>query len=148
MFRGSIVEVERREDIELLKALIGKYHRQGVPKGGGAARRHRYFVYVVDGFWCAGAWLHDSTPFRFVAEKFMIPLDTSYFIRRICRFCPVDCLVDFLTQIAEKLRSEGWEVLWTLGLDDHSNALYKKAGFTEVGRTPRSGHPVFVLRLR
>jgi predicted GNAT family acetyltransferase len=56
--------------------------------------------------------------------------------------------VAFLNAIAERLKNEGKECLWTLGLDAHSNALYKRAGFKEVGRTPRTGHPVFVKKLR
>jgi len=143
----KVVELVDREDIELLKALIRRYHSQGVPRGGGASRHHRYFVYVVDGYWCAGAWLHDNLPFRFIAERFGIPNDNTYFIRRICKFCPGDYLVDFLRLLAERLRNEGKECIWTLGMDDHSNALYKKAGFKYVGDTPRTKHPVFVLRL-
>lgn len=49
---------------------------------------------------------------------------------------------------ADKLREEGKECIWTLGLDDHSNALYRKAGFEEVGKTPRKELPVFMKRLR
>ena len=61
---------------------------------------------------------------------------------------PNDVLVDFLELLAEKLKHDGFEALWTLGLPEHSNALYKKAGFEEVGKSPRTGHPVFVLYLR
>jgi hypothetical protein len=143
-----LVELESREDIELFKMLVKKYHSQGLPRGGAAARRHRFFVWVVDGYWCAGAWLHDSTPFRFVAEKFRIPQDNSYFIRRVCSFCPGEHLVALLNAIAEKLKAEGKEALWSMGLPTHSNAVYKLAGFEEVGRTPRTGHPVFVRWLQ
>jgi hypothetical protein len=144
----ELVELRHKGDIKLAKQLVDRYHAQGVPRGGAAARGHRWFAWVCDGYICAVAWLHDNTPFRFVAERFMIPSDNSYFIRRICRTCPGVYLVDFLNAIAERLRAEGKEVLWTLGLDDHSNALYKRAGFEELGRTPRSGHPVFAKRLR
>jgi len=144
----ELAELEEREDVELLKRLIAKYHRQGVPRGGGAAKRHRYFVLIEEGYWVAGAWLHDNTPFRYLAERFRIGSENSYFIRRICKFAPGDWLLPFLSLIAEKLKAEGKECVWTLGLDDRSNALYRKAGFVEVGRTPRTGHPVFVLRLR
>ena len=144
----SLVEVEEKEDIELLKILIKKYHLQKIPRGGGAAKRHRYFVWTVDGYWCAGAWLHDSTPFRFVAERFRIPMDRSYFIRRICSFCPGEHLISLLNALSEKLKNEGWETLWTLGLPNHSNALYKKAGFKELGLTPRTNTPVFARWLR
>jgi hypothetical protein len=148
----KIVELKAREEIELLKRLIDKYHSQGAPRGGGAGRHPRFFVYVVEEengeYWVAGAWLHDATPFRFVAQKLNIPQENSYFIRRICKFAPGDWLVSFLSALADRLKAEGKECLWTLGFKDHSNALYKLAGFTEVGKTARSGHPVYVLWLR
>lgn len=146
--RARLVELVEDEDIEFAKALVRRYHAQGLPQGGGAARGHRWFAWVVDGYVCAVAWLHDNTPFRFIAQRFRIKHENSYFIRRICKTAPGEHLVDFLKALAEKLRAEGKECIWTLGLDDHSNALYKLAGFEEVGRTPRTGHPVFVLRLR
>jgi hypothetical protein len=144
----ELAELEKAEDIRLLKSLIAKYHRQGAPKGGAAAGHHRFFVLVEEGDWVAGAWLHDNTPFRFIAERYRIGHENSYFIRRICKFAPGDWLVILLKLLAERLKAEGKECIWTLGLDDHSNALYRKTGFVEVGRTPRTGHPVFVLRLR
>jgi hypothetical protein len=145
----ELVELKNDDDIQLLRMLISKYHKQGIPMGGGAARKSRYFVYVSDdGFWVAGAWLHDNTPFRFIAEKFRIGSENSYFIRRICKFSPGEWLVDFLNSLCEKLKSEGKECLWTLGLDDHSNALYKKAGFIEIGKTSKSNIPVFMRKLQ
>lgn len=143
----ELVELEKPRDIEFARVLIERYHAQGVPRGGGAAKRHRWFSWVCDGYVCAVAWLHDNTPFRYIAERFRIGSENSYFIRRICKTCPGDYLVDFLNAIAEELRAEGKECVWTLGLDDHSNALYRKAGFEEIGRTPRTGHPVFIRRL-
>ena len=148
MVMAVLVELESREDIELARRLVKKYHVQGLPPGGGAARGHRWFAWVVDGYICAVAWIHDSTPYKALADKFKIPHKNSYFIRRICKTCPGDYLVDFLNALAEKLREEGKECLWTLGLDKHSNAVYKRAGFTEVGTTPRSGNPVLVKKLR
>jgi len=146
--KARLVELREKKDIQLLRMLIEKYHTQGIPRGGGAGRRHRYFVLEKEGYWLAGCWLHDSTPFAFLAKRFRIPEDRSYFIRRICKFVPNDVLVDFLELLAEKLKHDGFEALWTLGLPDHSNALYRKAGFKELGKSPRTGHPVFVLYLR
>jgi hypothetical protein len=143
-----LVELEGEEDVEFAKMLIARYHAQGAPRGGAAARRHRFFAWVCDGYICAVAWLHDNTPFRFIAERFRIGSENSYFIRRICKTCPGDYLVDFLNAIAERLKAEGKECIWTLGLDDHSNALYRRAGFVELGKTPRTQHPVFVKWLR
>ncbi len=142
-----LVELELREDIELARRLIRKYHIQGLPPGGAAASGHRWFAWIVNGYICAVAWLHDSTPFRAIADKFKISHRNTYFIRRICKTCPGDYLVDFLNALTEKLKSEGKECLWTLGLDDHSNALYKRAGFELIGYTPRSHHPVFIKKL-
>ena len=142
-----LVELRGR-DVALARLLIEKYHAQGCPRGGGAAGGHRWFAWVVDGYICAVAWLHDSTPFRAVATRFRIPADNSYFIRRVCKCCPGDHLVEFLKAIADRLRAEGKEALWTLGLPDHSNAVYRLAGFAEVGATPRTGHPVFAMKLR
>jgi len=143
----SLVELTSEEDIEFAKMLMRRYHKYSVPRGGGLARRHRWFAWVVDGYICAVAWLHDNTPFRYLADKFRIGSENSYFIRRICKVCPGDYTVAFLNAIAERLKAEGKECIWTLGLDAHSNALYKRAGFREVGRTPRTDHPVFVKRL-
>jgi hypothetical protein len=145
---GELVELEKRKDIEILRALISRYHEQGIASGGGAAKRHRYFVWVVEGYWCAGAWLHDSTPYHATAIKYRIPIDRSYFIRRICKFCPGDYLVDFLKALAEKLKAEGWEALWTFGFPGHSNATYKLAGFQQLGETTKSRYPVFVKWLQ
>jgi hypothetical protein len=144
----ELVELEREEDIKFAKMSIDRYHAQGAPRGGAAARRHRFFAWVCDGYICAVAWLHDNTPFRYIAERFRIGHENSYFIRRICKTCPGDYLVDFLNAIAERLKAEGKECIWTLGLDDHSNALYKRAGFVELGKTPRTRHPVFMRWLR
>ena len=152
VMEGRVVEVKSRRDVLLLKRLIAKYHSQGVPPGGGAGRHPRFFVYAVeDGgteFWVAAAWLHDGTPFRFLAQRLMIPVENAYFIRRICRLAPGDWLIPFLNALAERLSAEGKEALWSLGLPGHSNAVYKRAGFVEVGRTTRSGVPVFVRWLR
>ena len=128
--------------------LLSKYHTQHAPPGGGGGRGNRFFVWLVDGYVCAVAWLHDNTPFRYIAQTFRIGSENTYFIRRVCKVCPGDYLVDFLNALAERLRAEGKECLWTLGMDDHSNALYKRAGFAEVGVTPRTKNPVFVKKLR
>jgi len=145
---GLLVELRSRDDVGFARVLVARYQRQGVPRGGGAARKHRWFAWVVDGYVCAVAWLHDNTPFRFIAEMFRIGSENSYFVRRVCKTCPGDHLVDFLDALAEQLKGEGKECIWTLGLDDHSNALYKKAGFVKVGETPRASLPVFVRWLR
>ena len=143
----ELLELKKKEDIILLRLLIAKYHRQKMPGGGGLGRHSRHFVAIKEGYWVAGAWIHDNLPFRFIAEKFKIGHENSYFIRRICKFAPGDYLIDFLKLLCEKLKNEGKECLWTLGLDDHSNALYKKAGFEEIGKTTRSNVPVFAKRL-
>jgi len=144
----NLLELVSKKDISFARELIAMYHTQGIPRGGGAGRRHRWFAWQCDGYICAVAWLHDNTPFRFIAEKFNIGSENTYFIRRICKTCPGDYLVDFLNAIAEKLRNEGKESIWTPGFDDHSNALYKRAGFEELGKTPRSKQPIFIKRLR
>ena len=143
---GELVEL-RGGDVLLARLLIKKYHSFGMPPGSGAARRTRWLAWVVDGYICAVALLHDNTPFRGVAEKFRIGSENSYFLRRICKTCPGDHLVSFLNAIAEKLRGEGKECVWTFGMDDHSNALYKRAGFEVVGYT-KNKLPVFVKRLK
>ena len=145
---GELVELKDRKDIKLVRMLLSKYHAQSVPSGGGGGKGNRFFAWVVDGYICAVAWLHDNTPFRYIAQMYRIGSENTYFIRRVCKVCPGDYLVDFLNALAEKLRSEGKECLWTLGMDNHSNALYKRAGFVEVGVTPRTKNPVFVRRLR
>jgi len=144
---GVLVELVDERDVEFARILLSRYHRQGVPSGTGCARYTRWFAWIVDGYICAVAFLHNNTPFRFIAEKFRIGPENSYFIRRVCKTCPGDHLVDFLSALAEKLRSEGKECIWTLGLDDHSNALYKKAGFELAGYTSRKKIPVFIKRL-
>ncbi|QJF12363.1 putative acetyltransferase [Metallosphaera rod-shaped virus 1] len=140
----KIVELQDKKDIELARLLVAKYHSQGMPHGGGASKIQKYFAYECDNYIVAVAWINDSTPFRFVAEKYNIPIDRSYFIRRITKTAPGDYLVEFLEKLSQLLKSYGIEVLWTLGFADHSNALYKNAGFEYVGNTPRTNTPVFV----
>jgi hypothetical protein len=146
-----IEEAKDKELLKLLRMLIDFYHSQGMPSGGGAGKNSRYFMYLAnDGeqnFIVAVAWLHDNTPFRFIAQQYKIPTDRSYFIRRITKTAPGDYAVSFLVDLAQKLKNDGFEVLWTLGFPDHSNALYKKAGFQQVGETNRTKHPVFVKKL-
>jgi len=144
----SLVELRDYRDIKLAKALIQKYHVQGVPYGGGFARSHRFFVLERDGYWCAIAWIHEPTPFRFIFERFKLDQSQSYFLRRIVSVCPGHHAVELLKLLCQKLKNEGKELLVTLGLPNHSNALYKLAGFKEVGKCVRSGHPVFVFYLQ
>ena len=147
-----IEEAEDKELIKFVRMLIDFYHSQGMPMGGGAGKNSRYFMYIAnDGeqdFIVAVAWLHDNTPFRYIAQQYKIPNDRSYFIRRVTKTAPGDYAVNFLIDLANKLKNDGFEVLWTLGFPDHSNALYKKAGFIEVGKTNRTGHPIFVKWLK
>ena len=144
----KLVELEDRGDKRLVRLLFKRFHSMGVPRGEGLGRGSRYFVLVVDCFWCAGVWVHLPSSFRPLFMKFNVPCDNSYFLRRICSFCPGQYSVMLLRLLCERLRNEGKEAILTLGLADHSNALYKKAGFVEVGVTPRSKHPVFVKYLR
>ncbi|QJF12294.1 putative acetyltransferase [Saccharolobus solfataricus rod-shaped virus 1] len=143
----KVIELEDKKDIELARLLIAKYHAQGIPHGGGASKIQKYFAYECDNFIVAIVWINDSIPFRFVAEKYKIPIDRSYFIRRVTKTAPGDYLVEFLEKLADLLKSYGIEVLWTLGFPNHSNALYKNAGFEYVGNTPRTNTPVFVKYL-
>ena len=146
----EVRELKDRSDIRLLNKLINMYHKMGNNPG---LSRCRYFVGIVeeDGieYWVCGAVLQTPEAFAPIFRKHNIDSKRSYFLRRVCRFVPKACgnvLVEFLEKLAEKLRSEGKECIVTLGLDDHSNALYKKAGFIEVGTTT-TGKPVFVKRL-
>ena len=146
--RARLVELKTEKDVRLARALIEKYHSMGLPPGSGGGRGSRYFAWVVGGYICAVAWLHDSTPFRSIAEKLGIPSEGSYFVRRLCETCPGDHLAPFLAALARKLKSEGAQLIWTFGLDDRTNTAYKRAGFTEAGKTPRTQRPVYILPLR
>jgi len=132
----ELVELKKKEDIDFLKTLFRRYHRYSAPPGGAAARHHRFFVLVEERYWVAGAWLHDNTPFRFLAEKFGIESENSYFIRRLCEFAPGGWLAPLLRILAERLREEGKACLWTFGLDDYFNSAYKQVGFGELGKSP------------
>jgi hypothetical protein len=154
-----IQEAEDKKTIKFVRMLIDFYHSQKMPMGGGAGKNSRYFMYIANDdengeqsttrqdFIVAVAWLHDNTPFRYIAQHHNIPSDRSYFIRRVTKTAPGDYAVSFLIDLAQKLKNDGFEVLWTLGFPDHSNALYKKAGFEQVGITNRTGHPIFVKKL-
>ncbi|MEM4020312.1 MAG: hypothetical protein QXG57_08810 [Thermofilaceae archaeon] len=107
----------------------------------------RWFGLVEDGKICAVAWVHRPHIFRPVFERYRIDMSNSYIVRRVATCCPGDHSVELLRKLAERLRGEGKECLVALGLPRHSNALYKMAGFEEVGRTPRTEHPVFIMRL-
>ena len=143
----EVKEVENVFEKDLVRMLIRYYHAQGLPIGGGAGKNSRYFMYVCDGFITAVAWLHDNTPFHFIASHFHISDDKSYFIRRMTRTCPDDHTVNFLIDLGEKLKNEGFEIIWTLGFDNYTNTIYKKAGFILVGETSRTHTPVFVKKL-
>jgi len=108
----------------------------------------RFFGLVRDGKICAVAWIHKPHIFRPVFTKFKIDMKNTYMLRRVATCCPGDHAVELLLMLSEKLRSEGKEAILTLGLPDHSNATYKKAGFEEIGETPRTKHPVFIKKLR
>ncbi|AZI75922.1 putative acetyltransferase [Sulfolobales Beppu rod-shaped virus 1] len=140
----KVVQIEDKRDIKLVRLLIDKYHQQGLKLGGGASKVEQYYAYECEGFIVAVAWLHGSEPYRFIAQKFNIPLDRSLFIRRITKTSPEDYLISFLNELSLLLRQNGYEALWTLGFPNHSNALYKKANFEEVGETNRTKNPVFV----
>ncbi|MEM4592785.1 MAG: hypothetical protein QW196_05240 [Sulfolobales archaeon] len=107
----------------------------------------RWFALVRDGKICAVAWIHRPHIFRPLFVRLGIDQSNTYFLRRIATCCPGDHAVELLELLAEKLRAEGKEAIVTLGLPDHSNALYRKAGFTEIARTPRTNHPVFIRKL-
>ncbi|MEM4853307.1 MAG: hypothetical protein QXQ60_07055 [Thermofilum sp.] len=141
---GELVELRGRE-IRFAQLCIQLY---GMPVARFSGLGSRYFALKRDGKICAVAWIHKPSIFRPVFMKFGISQDNAYFLRRIASVCPGDHAVELLEKLCERLRQEGKEVLVTLGLQDHSNALYHKAGFEEVGVTPRTGHPVFVKRLR
>ena len=143
----KLIELKRQEDIRLVKLLIDKYHLQGCPKGSGMAKHSRFFALECEGYWVAVCWIHESAPFKPIAIKHKISLKNTYFIRRICQCAPGQYGVTLLKLLAEKLKAEGKETLWTLGLTNHSNALYKKAGFKQIGTTPRTKHPIFKLQL-
>lgn len=147
-----VVELRDSSMRRVLVKLMNMYHRQGCHLG---LSRCRCFVGVVEedgvGYWVAGAILQDPQAFMPVFEKAMVDTKRSYFLRRVCRLVPRsvvgDVLVEFLKKLSEKLRSEGKECIVTLGLDDHSNKLYKLAGFRMVGRTT-TGKPIFVKYLQ
>ena len=103
-----IEEAKSKELIKFVRMLIDYYHSQGMPLGGGAGKNSRYFMYIAnDGeqdFIVAVAWLHDNTPFRYIAQDYKIPNDRSYFIRRVTKTAPGDYAVMFLVDLAKKLK--------------------------------------------
>jgi hypothetical protein len=140
----SLIELKMKRDLELARLLIENYHIYGMPGGNGRARRHRWFAWIVDGYICAVAWLHDNNPFRPIAKRFKLDYESSYFVRRICKTCPGEHLVDFFNAIAEKLKSENAKCIWTFGLDEQTNEIYRRVGFELIGFTPRTNRPVYV----
>ena len=140
----ELVELGNPRDIRFFTQLMDRYHRQGARYGFG---KPRLFVGVVEGYWVAGAVLQPPRAFISVFNQFNLDTGRSYFLRRIAKFCPGDHLLQFLALLADRLHGEGKELLVTLGYGDHSNALYKRAGFTHVGDT-KSGKPVYVLHLQ
>jgi hypothetical protein len=128
----SLVELKTRRDLRLARLLIEKYHIYGMPRGGGGARRHRWFAWIVDGYICAVARLHDNKPFRPIAERFRIDYESSYFVRRIvrriCKTRPGERLVDSFNAIAEVLKSESAKCVWAFGLDEQTSEVYRRVG--------------------
>ncbi|MEM2409817.1 MAG: hypothetical protein QXF87_04830 [Thermofilaceae archaeon] len=141
---GELVELRGREAV-FAQLCIQLY---GMPVARFSGQGSRYFALKKEGKICAVAWIHRPSIFRPVFARFGIGQDNAYFLRRIATVCPGDHAVELLEKLCERLRQEGKEVLVALGLPDHSNALYRQAGFVEVGVTPRTGHPVFVKHLR
>ena len=138
-------ELRDELEVEYAKLCVQLYGMKAQPGGGAGSR---FFGLVVEGKICAVVWLQKPGIFRPIFEKFGLDQSNSYFIRRVASCCPGDHAVKLLELLAERMRAEGKELLVTLGLPDHSNALYRKAGFDEIGRSPRTGHPVFVRKLR
>lgn len=148
MSEGELVEFKSRRDIQFLKMLIDRYDELGLPRGGGMTKSHRYFAWLVDGFICAVAWLHEPGIFEPLFRKYHVTTKRSYVVRRICSTCPGQHLVEFLKAICEKLREEGKEAIITLATYPHSGATFKKAGFKFLGKTAREGHKVFLKKLQ
>ena len=140
----ELVEITDKLDRRLFTLLMKKYHGQGYRPG--LAPGTRLFVGVVEGYWVCGAYLHLAGQFYPIFMKARVSINNSYFLRRIARFAPGDYLLEFMDLLFDKLRSEGKEAIVTLGLERHSNALYKKAGFKQVGIA--NGKPIFVKYLR
>jgi len=142
---GELVELEGAAEIEYARLCIQLY---GMSCARFTAPGSRFFALKRDGKICAVAWIHLPSSFYPIFAKFGITQDNAYFLRRVATCCPGDHAVELLERLCERLKEEGKEVVVALGLPDHSNALYRKAGFREVGVTPRTGHPVFVKFLR
>ncbi|MGC9107395.1 MAG: hypothetical protein ACP5IE_04300 [Infirmifilum sp.] len=137
--------------VDAARLLMQLYHAQGMPRGSGAATGSRWFGLFLEEegaeYMAAAAWIHHPGPFAPVFQRFNLPQDNAYFLRRVAKFTPGDHLVTLLNLLASQLRSEGKKLLVTLGLPGHSNALYKLAGFKELAYTPRKNYPVYVLYL-
>lgn len=142
----KLVEFKHVKDIQFLKTLIDRYDELGLPRGGGMAKSHRYFAWLVDGFVCAVAWLHTPGIFEPLFKKYNITVKRSYIVRRICSTCPGQHLVEFLKAICEKLKQEGKEAVVTIATYPHSGATFKKAGFQFLGTT-KGKHKVFIKKL-
>lgn len=140
---SQIIELEG-EWIELGKLCINLY---GMRVDRFSGEGSRWFGLITDGKVCAVAWIHKPHIFTPIFRYFMIDERNSYFIRRVATCCPGDHAVALLQELIKRMREEGKECLVTLGLSNHSNSLYRQAGFEEVGRTPHTNHPVFIKRL-
>ncbi|MEL9929593.1 MAG: hypothetical protein QXF50_01680 [Sulfolobales archaeon] len=141
---SSLRELEGLE-IEYAKLCIQLY---GMKVERFSGEGSRWFALIRDGKICAVAWIHKPFIFKPIFQKYKIDMGNTYLVRRIATCCPGDHSVDLLNLLSERLREEGKEGIVALGLPDHSNAIYKLAGFEEIGRTPRTGHPIFLRRLR
>ena len=147
MSEYNLLELRSEEDKKLFNLLLKKHHPQGPIPGSGLGEGLRFFVLEQGGFWVAGALIHRPGQFARMFKKYNVPADTGYFLRRICSFAPGEHAVALLELLADKLRKEGKHAIMTLCFPHHSGALYKHAGFEEVGVT-RTGMKVFVKWLR
>jgi hypothetical protein len=146
--RKYIIEYINREDIDFLKELIKRYHPMSLPSESGWALKHRWFAYIIDGYICGVAWLHDSTPFEGVARLFNIDPHKSYFLRRICETCPGIDIVEFLEMIASKLKEEDIEYIWTFKPKyEKGISVFKGSGFVEIGKT-KTKREVIIKKLK
>ena len=142
-----LVELENPDEVSLLRRLIDKYHEFGCIKGSGLGKGLRHFVLEADGYWVAGCIIHQAGAWAPMFIKWRLPVDNSYMVRRIAQFAPGHWAVMLLEKLAEKLRSEGKEMLVTTVIAEHSGALYKKAGFEEIGVSKR-GTKILIRKLR
>ena len=149
--RGQLWKLTSKPEKRKFNQLFDVFHPQGHARGP-MMRGKRDLVYTIRGDWCVLMTIHKLNNLR-VSQIYRLDMESTWMLRRIVTIPSAktkygDVAVEALKALEEYLRRSGEEAIITLTLPRHSGGLYKKAGYTPIGRTVRGDMVWWLLRLR